>query len=114
MKITNREEAVRALVWYKTHFVTESLYTIAGAQVHHEVIKAIARQWKADAAILHINRGCTMQALGEIEARNAIAEVGIPAIAYEGNDADPRDLNITLTKRQIDIFLESLGIEKLS
>ena len=114
MKMTNREEAVRALMWYRTHFSTETLYSTAAGRELHEVTKAIARQWKIDGAILHLNRGCTMQALGGVEARRALMEIGIPAMNYEGNDADPRDLNLALTKRQIDMFLESLGVKKLS
>jgi len=113
MSISNREEAVRALAWYKTHFATETIYTIASGRVQHDVTKAVARQWKADAGILHLNRGCTMQALGGIESRNALVEAGIPAMNYEGNDADPRDLNLAFTKRQIDIFLESHGVKRL-
>jgi benzoyl-CoA reductase subunit B len=114
MKITNREEAVRALAWYKSHFNLESIYCHTGGRVEHEIAKSVARQWKADAGILHLNRGCILQALGGVESRRALIEAGIPAMNYEGNDADPRDLNLALTRRQIDMFLESLGVKKLS
>ncbi len=113
MKITNREEALRALLWYKTHFTLEAIYNQAGGRIEHEATIAVARQWKADAGILHLNRGCIMQALGGVESRHALMEAGIPAMNYEGNDADPRDLNLALTRRQIDMFLESLGVKKL-
>ena len=114
MKITNREEAVHALVWYKTHFNLESIYCHTGGQVEHEIAKAVARQWKADAGILHLNRGCILQALGGVESRNALMKAGIPAMNFEGNDGDPRDLNLALTRRQIDMFLESMGVKRLS
>jgi benzoyl-CoA reductase subunit B len=113
MPLNTREEAVRALVWYKTHFATETLYTIAGAKIQHEMTVAVAKQWKIDGAILHLNRGCTMQALGGVGGKNRLVEEGIPAINYEGNDGDPRDLNMALTRRQIDAFLESNGVLKL-
>ena len=74
MKLDTREDAARALVWYKTHFATETLYNIACGEVLHDVTLAIAKQWNADGGILHQNRGCIMQALGTIESRNAVAE----------------------------------------
>ncbi len=114
MRITNREEAVRALVWYKTHFATETVYTPAGGRVQHEVLQAVAKGWKIDGGILHLNRGCTMQALGGLESRRALWKIGIPAINFEGNDADPRDLDLTRTRRQIDIFLESYGVKRIT
>ncbi len=114
MPLTTREEAVRAVMWYRTHFSTETLYSTAGQREQHEVTQAIARQWQANGGILHVNRGCTMQALGAVEGRRALMETGLPAMNFEGNDADPRDLNYALTKRQIDMFLESLGLKRLA
>jgi hypothetical protein len=54
-----------------------------------------------------------MQALTSVEDRKALVEAGIPAIAYEGNDADPRDLDMVRVRKQVDTFLESLSIKKL-
>ncbi|NQT09685.1 MAG: 2-hydroxyacyl-CoA dehydratase, partial [Desulfobacteraceae bacterium] len=113
MKLDTREDAVRALVWYKTHFATETLYNIACGEVLHDVALAIAKQWKADGGILHQNRGCTMQALGSIESRNALAEAGIPCINYEGNDADPREVDLSNLKRKVDIFLEANNVKRI-
>ncbi|MDY7036079.1 MAG: 2-hydroxyacyl-CoA dehydratase family protein [Thermodesulfobacteriota bacterium] len=113
MKLDTREEAVRALVWYKTHFATETLYNIACGEVLHEVTFTIAKQWRADGGILHQNRGCTMQALGSIESRNAMAEAGIPCINYEESAADPRDLDMTNLKRKLDIFFEANKVKRL-
>ncbi|MDY7038648.1 MAG: benzoyl-CoA reductase, bzd-type, subunit O, partial [Thermodesulfobacteriota bacterium] len=62
---------------------------------------------------LHQNRGCIMQALGTIESRNAMAEAGIPCIYYEGNDADPRDLDMSNLKRKFDIFFEANKVKRL-
>ncbi len=113
-KITNREEAVRALVKYKTTFNLETIFATAGGREHDLITTAVARQWKINAGILHLNRGCTMQALGGVEGRRALMEAGFPTMNYEGNDADARDLNLPQTKRHLDTFLESLGLEKLS
>lgn len=113
MRLDTREDAVRALVWYKTHFATETLYNIACGEVLHDVTLAIAKQWHADGGILHQNRGCTMQALGSIESRNAMAEAGIPCINYEGNDADPREVDLTNIKRKVDIFFEANNVKRL-
>jgi bzd-type benzoyl-CoA reductase O subunit len=113
MKLNTREDAVRALVWYKTHFATETPYNIACGEVLHDLTLTIAKQWKANGGILHQNRGCTMQALGSIESRNALAESGIPCINYEGNDADPRDFDMPNLKRKFDIFFEANKVKRL-
>lgn len=112
MKIDNREQAVRALMWYKTHFATESNYTTASVEAQHKLITALARQWKAKAAILHLNRGCPMQGMGGVASRNALLEAGVRSILIEGSCADPRDLNLIRAKEEIDIFLDFLGIRK--
>lgn len=113
-KITNREQAVRALMWYKSFFATETSYTIASVEAHHECMKAIAKNWKANAAILHLNRGCPMMGLGGVESRNALQEAGFPAMIIEGSSADPRDLNLVRTKEEIDIFLDFVGVKRAS
>jgi hypothetical protein len=74
----------------------------------------IAKQWKADGGTLHQNQGCTMQALGGLESRNAVAEAGIPCILYEGNDADSRDIDMTNMKRKFDIFFEANNVKRLT
>lgn len=112
MKVTNREEAVRALLWFKSHFSTESNYTTASVPAQHELVKAIARQWKAQAAILHLNRGCPMQGMGGVESKNALLKAGIRSIFIEGSCADPRELNMVRVKEEIDVFLDFLGIRK--
>jgi len=114
MPMTTREEAVRALCWYRSHFSTETPYNIACGEVLHELTLKIAKQWKADGGMLHQNIGCTMQALGSLESRNAVAEAGIPCINYEGNDADVRDIDMTNMKRKFDIFFEANGVKRLT
>lgn len=113
-KITTREEAVKALMWYKSFFATETSYTIASAEGHHDCMKAIAKGWKANAAILHCNRGCPMMGLGGIESRNVLQATGLPAMIIEGSSSDPRDLNLVRTKEEIDIFLDFIGLKKAS
>ncbi len=114
MPMTTREETVRALCWYRSHFSTETPYNIACGEVLHELTLKIAKQWNADGGMLHQNIGCTMQALGSLESRNAVAEAGIPCINYEGNDADVRDIDMTNMKRKFDIFFEANGVKRLT
>ena len=113
MPLTTREETAKALCWYRSHFSTETPYNIACGEVLHELTLKIARQWKADGGMLHQNIGCTMQALGSLESRNAMAEAGFPCINYEGNDADVRDIDMTNMKRKFDIFFEANDVKRL-
>lgn len=112
--MNTREEVAKALVWYRSHFSTETPYNIACGEVLHELTLKIAKQWHADGGMLHQNIGCTMQALGSMESRNAVAEAGIPCMNYEGNDADPREIDLTNMKRKFDIFFEANNVKRLT
>lgn len=113
MPLNSLKEAVRALIWYKMHFASETSYTVASAEAHHEAMKAIARQWKADGGILHINRACTMMGLGGVESRNVLQEAGLRCIIMEGNSCDPRDMNLTHTREEIDTYMDFMGVRKV-
>ena len=74
----------------------------------------IAQQWKCDAAIIHLNRGCEGTATHQMELKIALAETGLPSLTYEGNMADEREFDEARDLRLIDLFLtETMGLKKL-
>lgn len=84
-----------------------------GARLKNEIVKKMARQWKCDAAMLHLNRGCEGTAMHQMELKIALAETGLPVMTYEGNCADAREFDEARDLRLIDLFLtETMGLKK--
>jgi len=86
-----------------------------GANYKNDLVTKIAKQWKCDAAILHLNRGCEGTAQHQMEMKIALQNMGMPAMTFEGNMADERQFDEPRTKRLIDLFItETLGLKKVA
>ena len=86
-----------------------------GAQYKVDLVNKIAKQWKVDAGIIHLNRGCEGSAQHQMEMKNALAKLGLPVMTFEGNMADEREFDETRTVRMIDLFVtETLGLKKVA
>jgi benzoyl-CoA reductase subunit B len=86
-----------------------------GAKYKNELVTKIAKQWKCDAAILHLNRGCEGTAQHQMEMKIALQEIGLPVMTFEGNMADEREFDEARAKRLMDLFLtETLGLKKIA
>jgi benzoyl-CoA reductase/2-hydroxyglutaryl-CoA dehydratase subunit BcrC/BadD/HgdB len=74
-----------------------------------EVIAKEAREWKCDGVILMDNRACKVIAFPIPEVATKLEEKhGIPCLRFEGNMADPRDLDVQKVRAQFDTFIELL------
>ncbi len=113
VEITNREEALRWTAEYNLRYRPGWQHPYSHKIRKLETLQMI-RDWKADALIMHINRGCELWALSELEVRDYLVKHGIPVATYESNMADPRDFDEARTWNVIDSFMESLGRKKLS
>jgi len=86
-----------------------------GAKYKNELVTKIAKQWKCDAAILHLNRGCEGTAQHQMEMKIALQEIGLPVMTFEGNMADEREFDEARAKRLMDLFVtETLGLKKIA
>ncbi len=86
-----------------------------GATYKNELVTKIAKQWKCDAAILHLNRGCEGTAQHQMEMKIALQKIGLPVMTFEGNMADEREFDEARAKRLMDLFLtETLGLKKIA
>jgi benzoyl-CoA reductase subunit B len=86
-----------------------------GAKYKNELVTKIAKQWKCDAAILHLNRGCEGTAQHQMEMKIALQEIGLPVMTFEGNMADEREFDEARAKRLMDLFLtETLGLKRIA
>jgi len=74
----------------------------------------IVKNWHVDGVMVHLNRGCEGTAVGQMELRYFLAEQNIPTLTYEGNMADDREFDFERTIANIDVFMETLDLKKLS
>ena len=73
----------------------------------------IAKQWKVNGMVMHLNLGCEGTTIGNLESRLALIKEGIPVLTYEGNMADDRQNDEVGTIRRLDIWMKRFGLEKL-
>lgn len=86
-----------------------------GASYKNDLAIKMAKQWKCDAAIILLNRGCEGSALHQMEMKNALQKMGLPVLTFEGNMADEREFDEARTARLIDLFVtETLGLKKVA
>ena len=86
-----------------------------GADYKVHLVNKVAKQWKIDAGIIHLNRGCEGTAQHQMEVKNAPAKLGMPVTTFEGNMADEREFDEVRTARMIDLFVtETLGLKTVA
>ena len=86
-----------------------------GAAYKNDLVTRIAKQWKIDAGIIHLNRGCEGTAQHQMEMKNTLAKMGLPVMTCEGNMADEREFDEARTSRMLDLFVsETLGLKKVA
>lgn len=110
-KPRTREEALRAIVKWTlnrpewAHFYKPELKT--------KMMADIVNQWKANAVVLHYNRGCEGLSVHIAENRLGLMEMGIPVFTFEGNMGDEREFDLPGTLARFNAFFESMGLKKL-
>ncbi|HLB12887.1 MAG TPA: benzoyl-CoA reductase, bzd-type, subunit O [Dehalococcoidia bacterium] len=108
-----REDAVRAMAgWWLGHNLVVRGLRFSGPGKNALMVQ-MAREWHCDGAMIHLNRGCEGAAMGQMEARLALAQAGFPVMTYEGNMADPGEFDEARTLARIDTFMESMGLRML-
>ncbi len=112
--LKSRDDAVRALA----EWVLENHTVLRGIRFSgpgkNAIILRLAREWRVDGVMIHLNRGCESLAVGQMEVRLALLKAGIPVMTYEGNVGDPREFDEARTMARIDAFMEILGMKKLA
>ena len=77
------------------------------------MMKSIVEQWKANAVLLHYNRGCEGLSVHIAENRLGLLKEGIQVFSFEGNMGDEREFDYSGTMARGTAFFESMGLEKL-
>jgi len=105
-KPQNREEGCRLLAEW---FLERPLYQAAyHPDFRIALMSALARQWKVDGIIIHLNRGCELVCVNVAETRLGLIKEGFKVMTYEGNMGDERDFDLESTMSRLNIFLELL------
>lgn len=112
-KIRTRDGALRALATWLLDYGLQIRSFRFPMIERRNIDVAIARDWKCEGAIMHLNRGCEGWAVGQLEVRRALVEAGFDVLTYEGNVADPREFDEARTFARIDAFMESKGLKRL-
>ncbi len=111
IEIKNREDACRVLAdWYLRKLVYSEFYH---PDVKSHMMIDIVKQWKANAVIIHLNRGCEGTAIGQSENRLALLKEGIPVLTYEGNMGDEREFDEGRSLARVEAFMESLDLKQI-
>ena len=104
-----REDAARELArWY---FERPAIDGMVYPHVRSQLLQMMVKEWKCDGVILHLNRGCELTAMGQMENRLALVQAGIPVMTYESNMADSRELNREQVLDRVDAFMASLDLK---
>jgi benzoyl-CoA reductase subunit B len=112
LKLNTREEALEAYADFRLrNFGWRSFQAV---EERTKLANQIVDQWKVDALISHLNKGCEGSATGQMEGRLALLERDIPVMTFEGNMGDPRDFDLGRATARMDSFMEGLGLKRLT
>jgi len=103
--MNTREELVRAHIDWKGNLMTG--YDLFSVPADIDIHTRIMKQWKADAALIHLNRGCFGQ-VSQKQARIDLLQEGYPVCVYEGNVGDFREFDYERTMEKLDSFFDGV------
>ncbi|MBI4289256.1 MAG: benzoyl-CoA reductase, bzd-type, subunit O [Chloroflexi bacterium] len=107
---TRRDICTAYATWYAERPVFEGLLMPI---YRNQQIVRLAKEWKANAVLLHLNRGCEGLSQSILEQRLALQKEGLIVGTYEGNMGDKRELDETQVIDRIDALMEALGLTKI-
>jgi len=112
IQMRNREEALKVLA--QLTMKTPTYYGFHDFDFGNRMMLKFVKDWHVDGVLMHLNHGCEAGCMGVLETRQMLIEAGVPVMPYEGSVADERELDEARILNRVDIFLESLGLKKLS
>jgi benzoyl-CoA reductase subunit B len=110
VELRSREDAVKALARRNLRSPQWQAYLV---EPHAMDIAKIVEDWRADGAVLHMDRGCKSLSGARVAAKRMIQERGFPAVLYEGDAANSQRFNQDEVLDRLESFLESMGLSRL-
>jgi len=71
-----------------------------------------AKEYSVDGVVIHWNRSCKPMSVGEMEVKNAVQDIGLPVLVFEGDMVDQRYYQDEQVKAKIDAYFEMLAQQK--
>jgi benzoyl-CoA reductase subunit B len=112
LSLKTREEALQAYADYRLRNWGWRIFQSVDERLR--ITNQLVDQWKVDALISHLNKGCEGTSIGILEARLDLLKRNVPVLTFEGNMADTRDFDLERTLARIDTFLDGVGLKKLT
>lgn len=113
-RLKTRDDALRLLTEWHLRRSSWTNSLTCEAQEKSEWQINIARNFKVDGVIMHLNRGCEQITSHQKQTRLALMNAGFPVCVYEGNMADKREFDEKNTLGRLTTFMESMGLKKVS
>ena len=110
LRLNTREEALKAYADFRLRNWGWQFFQSIDERI--DITNKLIDQWKVDAYISHLNKGCEGTSIGQLEVRLALLERNVPVMTFEGNMADERDFDFDRTIARIDSFVDALGLKK--
>jgi benzoyl-CoA reductase subunit B len=110
LSLSTREEALKAYADFRLRNWGWRMFQSVDERLN--ITNQLVDQWKVEALISHLNKGCEGTSVGVLEARLALLERNIPVMTFEGNMADQGDFDLGRTLARIDSFMDSVGLKK--
>lgn len=63
---------------------------------------------------MHLARRCAALTCGIFDTKSDLLEAGIKVGTYEASEADPNEFDEVRIRKEFDLFMESLGLTKIS
>jgi benzoyl-CoA reductase subunit B len=107
----NRQQALDSLVDLYLNHLPASRCAI---EANPREMTQMVHDWHADGVVAMMDHGCTTLSAGQEGEMLTLKKEGIPTCAYVGSNADFRYLNEDTVIRQLGIFLDGLGLTRLT
>ncbi len=89
-------------------------YTNWNLGLRLDLLRRYAKEYNADAVVIHSTKSCRSFSVGQADFRDALTkEDGLPTLMVESDLADPRYYSEAQIKNRIDAFFESLTHRRL-
>jgi benzoyl-CoA reductase/2-hydroxyglutaryl-CoA dehydratase subunit BcrC/BadD/HgdB len=76
------------------------------------LLRQLLKDYAIDGVVMHRTRSCRAVSWGQVHSRNILEELGIPALIFESDMADPRAWSDSRFKSMIEPFIESVALSK--
>lgn len=104
IEINSRDSALKSLAEL---YMRYHLYRLILKKPEMRVV--MAKDWKIDAAVLALDRGCIGMTSSALESSWLLKQAGIPAITYEVSCANPIDFQEEAYNSLIDLLVDQLN-----